>query len=280
MISVVIPAHNEGAVIARTLKAMTDGAKRGELEVIVVCNGCTDDTAEIARSFRPYVHVVETSVASKIHALNLGDEAAQSFPRIYVDADIVITIDGIRQLASRLGAGDVLAVAPTGDYNLDDCSWLVRAVFEIRSYLPSAKEGIGGSGVYALSEAGRRRFQLFPALTADDGYVRIQFRPEERETLSFVRSTVFPARTIKDLIATKTRAHYGTFELMSLFPDLWQNSNASNNKTLVRLFRHPRLWLKLAIYGSVTTIARCRAKKRLGRSLVAWERDRSSRVLT
>jgi glycosyltransferase involved in cell wall biosynthesis len=252
----------------------------GELDLIVVCNGCADDTAAVARRFGSAVRVIETSISSKTHALNLGDEAARSFPRIYADADIVIPIDGIRQLGSRLEAGDVLAVAPTGDYNLDDCSWLVRAVFEIRSYLPSAKEGIGGSGVYALSEAGRRRFQLFPALTADDGYVRIQFRPEERETLSFVRSTVFPARTIKDLIATKTRAHYGTFELMSLFPDLWQNSNASNNKTLVRLFRHPRLWLKLAIYGTVTTIARRRAKKRLGRSVVAWERDCSSRVLT
>jgi glycosyltransferase involved in cell wall biosynthesis len=280
MISIVIPAHNEGAVIARTLKAMTDGAVPGELDLIVVCNGCADDTAAVARRFGSAVRVIETNISSKTHALNLGDEAARSFPRIYADADIVITIDGIRQLASRLESGAVLAVAPTGDYNLDDCSWLVRAVFEVRSYLPSAKEGIGGSGVYAMSEEGRRRFQLFPALTADDGYVRIQFRPEERETLSFVRSTVFPARTIKDLIATKTRAHYGTFELMSLFPDLWRNSDASNNKTLVRLLRHPRLWLNLAIYGTVTAIARRRAKRRLSGSSVAWERDRTSRVLT
>lgn len=280
MISVVIPAHNEGAVIARTLKALTGGAKPGELDIVVVCNGCTDDTAGVARSFAPLVRVVETSIASKTHALNLGDEASKRFPRIYVDADVVITIDGARQLATRLEVGDVLAVAPTADYKLDDCSWPVRAVCEIRSYLPSAKEGVGGSGVYALSEAGRRRFQLFPAVTADDGYVRIQFRPEERETLSSVHSTVFPARTVKDLIATKTRAHYGSYELRSLFPILWQNRHESNNKGFVRLFRDPRLWPKLAIYGIVTIIAKRRAKKRLGGTSVGWEQDRSSRALT
>jgi glycosyltransferase involved in cell wall biosynthesis len=51
MISIIIPAHNESSVIARTLKAMTDGAKPGELDVIVVCNGCSDDTAVVAGRF-------------------------------------------------------------------------------------------------------------------------------------------------------------------------------------------------------------------------------------
>ena len=36
MISIIIPAHNESSVIARTLKAITDGADPRELDVIVV----------------------------------------------------------------------------------------------------------------------------------------------------------------------------------------------------------------------------------------------------
>jgi glycosyltransferase involved in cell wall biosynthesis len=278
MISVVIPAHNESSVIARTLHSITAAAQPGELDLIVVCNGCNDDTAAVARRFGPPVRVLDTNIAAKTHALNLGDEAARGFPRIYADADVVITMETIRTLARRLERGDVLAVAPTPNFDLAGCSWPVRACYEIRSRLPSAQEGIGGSGVYALSEAGRERFREFPTLTADDGYVRIQFQPEERETLRSASSTVFPPRTIKDLIATKTRAHYGSFELASRFPRLWLNRGESNNKSLMRLFSDPRLWFKLAIYCLVTTIAKHRAKNRLRSATTGWERDNTSRA--
>jgi glycosyltransferase involved in cell wall biosynthesis len=278
MVSVIIPAHNESSVIARTLQAMTAGAEPGELDLIVVCNGCTDDTASVAARFGSQVRVIETGISGKPNALNLGDLAAAAFPRIYADADVVIDIETIRALARRLEAGDVLAVAPTPSFDLTGCSWPVRACFDIRSLLPSAQEGIGGSGVYALSEAGRGRFSEFPALTADDGYVRIQFQAEERETLAHVSSTVFPPRTIKDLIATKTRAHYGSFELASLFPKLWQNRGESNNKSLIRLFKDVRLWPKLAIYCLVTTVTRRRARKRLRGGVSVWERDNTSRA--
>jgi glycosyltransferase involved in cell wall biosynthesis len=278
MISVIIPAHNESSVIARTLEAMTVAAGPRELDVIVVCNGCTDNTADVARRFGPPVRVIETEVASKTHALNLGDEAARAFPRIYADADVVITIETIRGLARRLEQGDVLAVAPTPNFDLTTCSWPVRACYEIRSLLPSAKEGIGGSGVYALSQAGRERFREFPALTADDGFVRIQFQSGERESLRSVHSTVFPPRTIKNLIATKTRAHYGSYELAGLFPDLWKNRGESNNKSLLRLFRDPRLWAKLAVYCVGTTIAKRRAQSRLRGGAKNWERDNTSRA--
>jgi len=257
---------------------MTEGAEPDELDVVVVCNGCTDDTASVARRFSPTVRVIETGIAGKTHALNLGDEAAQGFPRIYADADVIITVQTIRTLAHRLEPGDVLAVAPTPSFDLAGCSWPVRACYEIRSRLPSAQEGIGGSGVYALSKAGRARFREFPALTADDGYVRIQFQPEERETLRSAMSTVLPPRTIKDLIATKTRAHYGSFELASLFPGLWQNRGESNNRSLIRLFQDPRLWFKLAAYCLVTAIAKHRAQNRLRGGIAVWERDNTSRA--
>jgi hypothetical protein len=154
----------------------------------------------------------------------------------------------------------------------------VRACYEIRSLLPSAQQGVGGSGVYALSEAGRGRFREFPAITADDGYVRIQFMEEERETLPSAHSIVFPPRTIKNLMATKTRAHFGSLELANLFPRLWKNRGESNHRALVRLFKRPQLWGKLAVYCLVTTIAKYRAQKRLRDGIAVWERDKTSRA--
>ena len=277
MISVVVPAHNESTVIARGLSAMTNGAAPGELDVIVVCNGCVDDTAAIARSFGLPVRVIESAIGSKSLALNLGDQAASGFPRIYVDADVTLSVHTIRALASRLESGDVLAVAPLPFVDMTGCSWLVRAYFDIRSRLPSAREGIGGSGVYALSERGRSRFKEFPKLTADDGYVRVQFKPEERETLALVSSVVFAPRTMKDLILVRTRAHYGTFELAHLFSDLWRNRGESNHKILRALFRYPSLWPNLLVYCYVNIIARHKAKARFRSKNFVWERDNTSR---
>ena len=278
MISVIIPAHNESAVIARTLRSITDGAQPGELDIVVVCNGCTDHTADIARSVKPGVRVIETAIASKTHALNLGDAAAFAFPRIYADADVVITVDAIRILANQLESSNLLAVAPTPKFDLAGCSWPVRACYHVRSLLPSAYEGIGGSGVYALSEAGRRRFGRFPEVIADDGYVRIQFQLEERETLRSISSTVFPPRTVKDLIAQKTRAHYGSFELESRFPSRWEHRGKSNNTSLIQLFKSPGLWASLFVYSFVTIVARHQARKRLNTKSLRWDRDDTSRA--
>ncbi|WP_084306140.1 glycosyltransferase family 2 protein [Bradyrhizobium sp. ARR65] len=277
MISIIIPAHNEAAVIARALANITRGAADGEIDVIVTCNGCTDRTASIARNFGPPVRVIETDIASKSLALNLGDQAAFAFPRIYMDADVVITIDAIRELARRLERMDVLAVAPFPKIDLDDCPWLVRSYYSVRSKLPSAQEGIGGSGVYALSATGRSRFKDFPQLTADDGYIRIQFSPEERETVRSANSTVFPPRTIRDLILIRTRVYYGTLELIGRFPELWRNHGESNHKAVIKLIKSPSQWFGVAVYILVNTLARYRAERKVHTRSVGWERDNSSR---
>ena len=277
MISIVIPAHDEGLVIARTLEALITGALPGELDVVVVCNGCTDNTAAIARGFGTPVRVIETARPNKSHALNLGDLATRAFPRVYVDADVVVTLSTIRALAKRLHKGDVIAVAPRPHFDLTGCSWPVRAFYDIRCRLPSFNEGIGGSGVYALSEIARRRFGDFPNLVADDTYVRVQCKREERETLSSVNSIVFAPHTIKDLVAIEARADFGTFELGRLYPELVANKGESNHKALVTLFKHPLLWPRLFIYWYVRVTARRKAKIRLQTKSFVWERDETSR---
>ena len=190
---------------------------------------------------------------------------------------MVISLDAIRTLARRLEQGDILAAAPLPSINLNGCSWCVRAYYDIRSRLPSAREGIGGSGAYALSKAGRQRFGKFPNVTADDGYVRIQFKPEERETVLNARSIVFAPRKIRDLISIRTRAYYGTIELERLFPDLWKNKGVSNHGAVVGLFRYPSLWLKILIYCYVNIIARQKTFFRLRAARSFWHRDETSR---
>ena len=95
--SIVIPAHNEEAVIARTLSTLLTDAKDGEFEVVVVCNGCSDATHQISEGFAHRgVRTLSIETPSKIAALNVGDAAATVMPRVYLDADVQVTTDSVR----------------------------------------------------------------------------------------------------------------------------------------------------------------------------------------
>jgi len=221
--------------------------------------------------------VIETPVGNKAAALNLGDSAARSFPRFYVDADVLLTLDDLRRLAAALN-DRILAVAPRFRMNLEGSCWAVRAFYDINGRLPSSREGIGGSGVYGMSAQGRSRFTNFPALVADDGFVRLQFAPGERQTLENVFSTVFAPRSLRELVIIKTRSHFGTRQLRRQMPNIWINRGAGNAKALLRLGFRPWLWTRLAAYLYVKTAARWRSGRQIRQGeMQRWERDDSSR---
>ncbi|MCK5603213.1 glycosyltransferase, partial [Candidatus Pacearchaeota archaeon] len=105
MFSVIIPAHNEEKVIGRTLEHLLTGKFTDEVEVIVVCNGCSDKTTKIVKSFQGSAKCIETPIPSKTSALNLGDAAAKGFPRIYQDADVILSLDAVHKISKILLAG-------------------------------------------------------------------------------------------------------------------------------------------------------------------------------
>lgn len=284
MISIIIPAHNEAGVIEQSLHALTEGVRAGELEVIVVCNGCRDATAEIARRFGEPLRVLETSVASKSNALDMGDRAATGFPRIYADADVMLTLDSVRELAKALESGEILAAAPAVDtVFIPNTRWVVRAYYDFWMALPYIREGMMAAGVYALSEKGRLRFDRFPNLIADDGFIRAQFAPAERREVSSAVSVVRAPATLRELILIKTRSRLGFYELKQRFPELFLREAHTKDygQAFRAILRQPRLWAGVFPYLWVNAVSRYRAKKQLGRlSDYVWERDNSSRTMS
>ena len=109
--SVVIPAHNESSVIARTIAPLAALAASGALEVIVACNGCSDDTAEIAARFAG-VTVIELAEASKVAAMNAADEVARRWPRLYLDADIEVDPAALATAIRALAGDGIFAARP------------------------------------------------------------------------------------------------------------------------------------------------------------------------
>jgi len=279
-VSIVIPAHDEEAVLGRCLDALLDGARPGELEIVVVCNGCSDRTADVARSFAPAVLVVETPVASKAHALNLGDARCRFFPRFYVDADVALDVASLRRMADRLRDGPAIAAAPTMDLDARGASWAVRAFYDVWLRMPWTREGMIGVGVYALAEQGRRRFASFPDVVADDGFVRALFAPGERVRVDGARVRVAPPATLADLVRVKARSRFGGYQLWRARPDL--AARERRTKEYARAWRsiaaRPWLWPRAAVYLWVGARARLLARRRIRAGAApVWERDESSR---
>lgn len=277
--SIVIPAHNEGKVIHRGLSSLLESAAPGEFEIVVVCNGCSDDTAAQARRFGSAVKVVETEVQSKIHALNLGDREVHGFPRFYVDADIQITAEAIREVATLLRDDSaILVAAPRAVVAYEDRPYLIRSFYRVWTRLPYFCENMVGSGVYAFSRQGRARFGEFPPIIADDEFARLTAAPGERRSTSGIAFTIHPPRTVGGLLKIMTRARTGMYELKEKFPDLSANNNTNSGRTLQIIARSPSLWPHAPVYLSIMLLAKLKAHQRTRRGRDhTWQRDDTSR---
>ena len=273
-VSVVIPAHNEEAVIGRCLEQIQAHAEDGELDIVVVCNGCRDRTAEVARRSAPSATVLEIALASKVAALNLGDKHASHFPRFYLDADIELTIESVRLIAEVLAGGKILCASPQPFFSLGARPWAIRAFYDVWASTPYRADGMGGAGIYALSKEGRARFGSFPELTADDQFVQQLFHAGERCSVDGARSLVHPPLTVRSLLATRVRAYRGRNELASSAMALARRP-ASGARAALERARKPADIPAVAVYIGINATAKVMARSLRRRR---WERDDSARA--
>lgn len=277
--AVIIPAHNESSVIARTLEPLAELAASGAIEVFVACNGCTDDTAAIARGFAG-VKVLESQIPSKVAALNLADGETHVFPRLYLDADICITPSALRTTFDFLLRPEALSARPAFEYDTSGASWPVRAFYRARRRLPATNEALWGAGAYGMSESGRQRFGSFPELTADDLFVDGLFRPDEKKILPTVPVRVLTPRSVGSLMAVLCRNYRGQGELRDTAGASPERASTGSARTLRQLFASisgPFSFMDAGIYGAFVVGGRLRARKSKGLRDLSWERDDSSR---
>lgn len=272
MASVVIPAHNEEAVIGRCLETLQAGTEPGELEIVVVANGCTDRTVERARALAPAVTVLDLDEPSKFAALNAGDRVATAFPRAYLDADVEMTAASLRTVVEALRRGDVHCAAPKMELELSDRPWFVRSFFRALGELPYLADDLIGNGVYVLSQHGRSRFADFPGITADDLFIRNLFSPEERAAVPGSWFRVHPPRTLRGLLAIRERTYRGNAEYAAQGFETRAEVTRDRSRLISGARRRP---FDMAVFVAVNVAAM--ARLRLRRRPVAWERDDSGR---
>ncbi|KJK47522.1 MULTISPECIES: glycosyltransferase [unclassified Streptomyces] len=288
MTSIVIPAHNEGRVIGRLLGALLADTSPSGPDIVVVCNGCTDDTAQVAAAHGDRVRVVEIPTPSKHTALRVGDEHALGFPRLYVDADVVIGAAGVRALTGALAQDpDLLAAAPGRDVPLAGCAWPVRAYYRVWQLLPAVREGLFGRGVIAVTEEGHRRIAALPPLMADDLAASLAFGPGERRVVETARVVVRPPRTWADLIRRKVRAATSSAEFERFqaargageaVAGAAPSARTGTGDLRALLRARPTLVPEVAVFGTAALAARRAARRAIrDQDFSTWLRDESSR---
>ena len=273
--SILIPAHNEAAYLPACLDAVfASGIGRQQVEVVVIANGCTDNTSDIASSYSEqaalkgfHLKVLDLAEGSKLKALNAGESAATGAALIYLDADVIVSPALIAQITAALDT-DAPRYA-SGQPNVTTGSDpLIRAYTRFWLTTPFMTNGVPGFGVFAMNRAGRARWGGWPDIISDDTFARLHFTPAER--LSVPASYDWPMiDSFGALVRVRRRQDVGVAEVADRFPELMANDDPPTNTRPFwhRTLRDPwacivfcalRLAIKLPLWRSANRWARGR----------------------
>lgn len=127
-ISVVIPAYNEEKYIAGCIESVLDHAPANLKEIVVVCNACTDRTADIALRY-PKVKVVHELRKGTGYARNTGFKNATGDILAYIDADSRVHAEWFPMLEKEFAA-DLSLASLSGPYRFYDMpAWQSKVVY-------------------------------------------------------------------------------------------------------------------------------------------------------
>ncbi|KMK65639.1 glycosyltransferase [Puniceibacterium sp. IMCC21224] len=263
MLSVLIPASNESALIGGCLDAVLASVwtRPGAVQVLVIANGCGDDTADVAchrldafaaRGWR--LDVIERAAGGKLAALNAGDLAAEAESRVYLDADVTVSPELMMQLydvldveSPRYASGRLRITVPD--------NWVSRAYARIYRQVPFMTHGVPGCGLFAVNAVGRARWGDFPDIISDDTYVRLNFAPRERVAVDAAYD--WPVvKGLRNLIRVRRRQDIGVTELREHYPDLMRNEGKPPFPTTRKLAMALRDPLGFAVYCGVALAVR------------------------
>jgi len=141
MISIIIPAHNEQMYLPATLEALRR-QNYSCFEVIVVANGCSDETPQVASGMCDRLIVM--SQKSLGVARNLGARMAKGELLVFLDADTILEPLALRVIAERFSIGHA---AGTIKGRPDRQAFAYQLTYAIKNFFHRSSLHCGSSGV-------------------------------------------------------------------------------------------------------------------------------------
>jgi poly-beta-1,6-N-acetyl-D-glucosamine synthase len=155
-VSIVIAARDEGARLAARIENLLSlKYPAAQRQIIVVCDGCTDDTDQVLAPYAGVVEPVRVPPSGRALSLNAGVARARFPIIVFADARQVFAPDALRELVAPFEDPTVGAV--TGELLLD-CE---SALFSNRRALADRRRGhsnqLRGVALERRVHADRRR---------------------------------------------------------------------------------------------------------------------------
>lgn len=236
-ISFLIPAHNEGKHLRKTINSILNSGYRGKKEIIIIDDGSTDDTSEIIKEFKKkqLIKSIKTNHVGKSKALNKGLKLARY--------DIIVTLDGDTEIEKYsmdkllIPLKDKRVAATTGAIKVANnkkiLSWFQRVEYLYYSLYKSLCDRIDGvicaSGTFSAIRKKYLTEGFSSNLYSEDidstinliknGY-KVRYTPEA------VAYTFVP-ENVRTLARQRTRWCKGCIQAMKKHSDLFFNRKHS-----------------------------------------------------
>ncbi len=99
-LSIIIPAHNESSAITKTIVSILNNKIDLPYEIIIACNGCTDNTADIAKNYP--IKVIESTKSGMSFGKNFGAKEASNEFFVFIDADTTLKEGSINKYIEQI----------------------------------------------------------------------------------------------------------------------------------------------------------------------------------
>lgn len=285
MFSIIIPAYNETTVITDTINSILSDGAITKSQIIIVCNACHDNTAEVVRQFaikaenllkqqKIEILILETPIASKTNAINLGHSKATHLKRILLDADILISGASLVTLYSEMHLNNALVASPKAIFNYAKSDFWVNQYYQVAS-VSNYNRFQRISNVIALSEQATQRLGNLPSIIADDEYISRQFCESEKLVVDKCYFEFACPLNVISLLKTQTRVRLGNIQLNKL--GITKKVPAKST-SLPEDKINKSTMLSLTIFTCIKLCIYSRAQWQIWtKTAPIWERDESSR---
>jgi cellulose synthase/poly-beta-1,6-N-acetylglucosamine synthase-like glycosyltransferase/peptidoglycan/xylan/chitin deacetylase (PgdA/CDA1 family) len=237
-VSVIVPAYNEKECIANTLKSLAQSTH--PIEIIVVDDGSTDGTSEIARDAAhelgmTNVRVIRQDNAGKPAALNNGVRSASHDIVVMMDGDTVFEADTVRQLVQPFAdpaVGAVAGNAKVGNRGTVIGAWqhieyvmgfnLDRRMYDLLRCMPTIPGAIGAFRREAVLQVGG----MSEDTLAEDTDITIAMHRQGWRVVyqEHARAWTEAPGSLKQLWSQRYRWSYGTMQA------LWKHRKSLTDK--------------------------------------------------
>lgn len=286
MLTVIIPCYNEEHVIENCFQSLLNQKTSFSWQIIVVLNGCYDNTFLIVSKYKKIFcerdilfSIIEIDSKGKTLALNHADSFVPSGIRVYLDADIIISpyvLFHIKELFDQNPR--VQFCVPTIKIGYAN-SQISRLYGEVWHQLPYVRSGKVCCGFYAVSHEGRKQWDSFPNIIADDKFVRSHFLDDEVQVLKTSSFTIQLPEGFVELVKVRGRWCRGNEQLKIMYPHLDSLNRVRHEKLIKFFITRYDLWKNIPVFLLVYISAKFFAFISRNKETTHWERANNARLI-